>query len=296
MKREIINIDKEKCNGCGICVPNCHEGALQIIDNKATLVSELMCDGLGACIGHCPEGAITIEEREAEAYDEILVIKRIMNEGKNVLIAHLSHLKEHDQLDYLKQAVTYLKANEKSLNFSLGEVIERVHNSSVPKKNQHVEVAEMESHQHHAGCPGSLSRSLRVKETEEIKETLIQKSELVNWPIQMHLINPNASYFKNADVLLSADCVSYALGSFHQQFLKGKTLIIACPKLDTGKDIYIQKLKALIDDSNIRSITVLKMEVPCCNGLLQLVQIASDESERKVKIEAITIGINGEII
>lgn len=220
MKREIININKEKCNGCGICVPNCHEGALQIIDNKAVLVSELMCDGLGACIGHCPEGAISIEEREAEAYDEILVIKRIMNEGKNVLTAHLTHLKEHEQFDYLKQAVAFLKENEKSLSFSLGEVIEKVHNLTSHKSIRQTEVVEMEPQHHHAGCPGSLSRSLRVKESVEMKETVVQNSELSNWPIQMHLINPAASYFKNAELLISADCVAYASGGFHQQFLK----------------------------------------------------------------------------
>ena len=117
MKREIINIDRDKCNGCGICIPNCHEGALQIIDGKAALVSELMCDGLGACIGYCPEGAITIEEREAEAYNEMLVLERIIPQGKNVLIAHLSHLKEHEQYEYLKPAVMYLKENSKSFNF-----------------------------------------------------------------------------------------------------------------------------------------------------------------------------------
>ena len=292
MKREIINIDNEKCNGCGECVPNCHEGALQIIDGKAVLVSELMCDGLGACIGHCPIDAITIEEREAEAYDEIMVIKRLMNESQNVLIAHLSHLKEHEEFAYLKQGVTYLKEHEQSLKFSLPEVIEKVDNLKPKQTEVPVKVMEHKSEQHHAGCPGSLSRTMKV---QEVQETSIQPSQLANWPIQMHLINPNASYFKNVDILISADCVAYASGNFHNDYLKGKTLLIACPKLDSNKESYVEKLIALINEAEIKSITLLKMEVPCCSGLLQIAQLAIQQAGRDIPIKAITMGIDGEV-
>src|SRR5512133_2046579 len=127
MIREIVNIDEDKCNGCGVCVPNCHEGALQIIDGKARLISELMCDGLGACLGHCPEGAITIEKREADEYDEVVVVKQIIPKGKNTMVAHLKHLKEHGEFVFLKQAVGYLKMNAHEIPFSIDAVISEVH-------------------------------------------------------------------------------------------------------------------------------------------------------------------------
>ena len=298
MKREIIKIDKDKCNGCGVCVPNCHEGALQIIDGKAVLVSELMCDGLGACIGHCPEDAITIEEREAEAYNELVVIQRLMNESQNVMIAHLSHLKEHKEFNYLKQAVTYLKENENTLKFSLPELIEKVHNHNEKKPSVKVEAMEHKHEQHHAGCPGSLSRQIRKPDNSDnspqTSDLRPQTSELANWPIQLHLINPGATYFNNADVLISADCVAYAAGNFHQQYLKGKTLLIACPKLDSNKEVYVEKIISLINNAGIKSITVLKMEVPCCGGLLQIAQLANQQASKQVPLECITIGINGD--
>ena len=196
MKRKIIQIDEEKCNGCGICIPNCHEGAMQLIDGKARLIGDLFCDGLGACIGHCPEGAIEIIEREAEPYDEHKVME----------------------------------------------------------------------------------------------------SELRQWPVQLHLLNPQASYFRNADVLLAADCAAFAMGNFHARFLKGKSLAIACPKLDSNKESYIQKLSAMIVDSRINSLTVVKMEVPCCGGLLQMAQTARSNSGRNIPIKQAIVSIKGEVI
>jgi NAD-dependent dihydropyrimidine dehydrogenase PreA subunit len=305
MKRSIINIDKEKCNGCGLCIPNCHEGALQIIDDKATLVSELMCDGLGACIGHCPEGAITIEEREAEAYDEIMVIKRIIPEGKNVLIAHLSHLKEHNQFEFLKIAFDYLKDNQELLTFNLVEVIEKVNisgNKASAPKPEPVIAHAVKEHKHEpamCGCPGSISKTIKPKETVEVPAQLYQNqqsSQLTNWPIQMHLVNPNAGYFKNADLLLAADCVSFALADFHQNYLSGKVLTIACPKLDANKEIYVEKLVAMINQAEINSITVMKMEVPCCSGLLQIADIAVKQSGKNLQIKSITVSLQGEIL
>ena len=198
MKRDILKIDEELCNGCGLCVPNCQEGALKIIDGKARLVSELLCDGLGACIGYCPEGAITIEKREAEPFSQPVL-------------------------------------------------------SDLP-------------------------------------------SELRQWPIQMHLLNPNAPYFLGADLLLAADCTAFSSGNFHRGFLKGKSLAIACPKLDQGIDVYTGKLTAMIDTAKVNTITVMMMEVPCCGGLLQIVKTALARSTRKVPVKQIIISISGEVL
>src|SRR6056297_1908390 len=159
MIREIIHIDEELCDGCGECIPNCHEGALQMIDGKARLISDLMCDGLGACIGHCPQDAITIEERDAAPYDEELVIKDIIPKGKNTIIAHLKHLKDYKEFGYVKQGVRYLQEHRDELNFDLDEVIAEVHGSKETKREHAmVETSDEENcHSGHAGggCPGS---------------------------------------------------------------------------------------------------------------------------------------------
>ena len=210
-KRKIIKIDDKKCNGCGLCIPNCPEGALQMIDGKARLISDLSCDGLGACIGHCPEGAITIEEREAQAYDEKEVMKNIVKQGNNVVRAHLGHLKDHRQDTYLKEAMDFLKEK----------------NIEIPKefvkgdKNMHA----------HSGCPGAkmVDFSKKQKSAKENESNSKVESQLQQWPIQMHLIMPTAPYYQGKDVLLVADCVAYALGGFHPEYLKGKSIAIACP-------------------------------------------------------------------
>jgi len=307
MKREIIQIDEDKCTGCGECIPNCHEGALQMIDGKARLISDLMCDGLGACIGHCPEGAIEIIEREAQPYDEILVIEEMVKKGKNTVIAHLAHLKDHHEFGFLKQGVHWMQENQSKLNFNVEEVMEAVHNGNKkeesacgcgghevkPEKHQHQEPVHSNAG---GGCPGSMSRE--INKPEPTNETFAGNvpSELRQWPVQMHLINPAASYFQNSDLLLAADCVAFSLGDFHGKFLKGKSLGIACPKLDDNKDVYLQKLVSLIDDSKINTITVMKMEVPCCGGILQMAQLASQQATRKVPIKSITVSISGEIL
>ncbi len=295
MKRDILKIDEDLCNGCGQCVPNCHEGALQIIDSKVRLVSELMCDGLGACIGHCPEGAITIESREAEPYDENRVMQQMVSKGKNTIIAHLKHLKDHGELGYVQEGVSYLKNHKSELNFNLEELMSEVHNHGkavvINTKPQ------PQPHHDGGGCPGS--RTMIIDKpgiTNKEESTALQPSELRQWPVQMHLVNPNAPYFRGADLLLAADCVAFSMGSFHSNYLKGKSLAIACPKLDQGTDSYVQKLTAMIDVSKVNTITVMMMEVPCCGGLLQMVKTALGNATRKVPVKEMIIAINGEVL
>ena len=279
MKRQIIKIDDEKCNGCGDCIPNCPEGALKIIDGKARLLSDLFCDGLGACIGHCPQGAITIEEREAEKYDENKVMENIVKQGKNTIIEHLKHLKEHKQDDYLKQAIDFLA--EKGIAIEPEEIME-------PEK----------AHSHaHPNCPGSKIIDFREAEPADNQAAAGKiASQLRQWPIQLHLINPAAPYYQKADVLLTADCVAYALGGFHPEYLKGKSIAIACPKLDEGQEEYVEKIKSWLEDAKINTLTVMIMQVPCCMGLLDLAKEALAQSTRKVPIKYAVVSLQGEIL
>jgi NAD-dependent dihydropyrimidine dehydrogenase PreA subunit len=239
MKRDILKIDEELCNGCGKCVPNCHEGALQVIDGKVRLASELMCDGLGACIGHCPEGAITIETREAEPYNETRVMEP-----------------------------------------------------------QHQHKPHVHAHQQHDGGGWPGSRAMVIAKPIQTHSDLPtdQPSELRQWPVQMHLVNPNAPYFRSADLLLAADCVAFSMGDFHSEHLKGKSLAIACPKLDQGTDSYVEKLTVMIDIAKVNTITVMMMEVPCCGGLLDMVRAALSNASRKVPVKKIIVGINGNVL
>jgi NAD-dependent dihydropyrimidine dehydrogenase PreA subunit len=302
MKRDILRIDEDLCNGCGLCVPGCHEGALRVIDGKVRLVSELMCDGLGACIGHCPEGAITIETREAEPYSEVRVMEQMKDKGKNTIIAHLKHLKDHGETGFLREGVGYLKENRSVLNFNPDEVIIEVHNygrsaAAAASATFASTVAAGDKHGHGqdgGGCPGS--RAMVIKESSSAHGTESVQSELRQWPVQMHLINPNAPYFRNADLLLAADCVAYSVGGFHSKYLAGKSLAIACPKLDHGTEIYVEKLKTLIDIAMVNTITVMIMEVPCCGGLLQMVKAAVAGASRKVPVKMMIAGITGDIL
>jgi NAD-dependent dihydropyrimidine dehydrogenase PreA subunit len=307
MKREILKIDEDLCNGCGQCVPNCHEGALKVIDGKVRLVSELMCDGLGACIGYCPEGAITIESREAEPYSEVKVIEQMKEKGKNTVIAHLKHLKDHGEFGFVQEGVSYLKEHRPELKFNLDEVMSEVHNhgksddaeritQSVAATAATAAAVDHHSHGHNGGgCPGS--RAMVIDRPNESNQNIEDgKSELRQWPVQMHLINPNASYFRNSDLILAADCVAYSIGGFHSKYLKGRSLAIACPKLDHGTEIYIEKLKALIEVAMVNTITVMIMEVPCCGGLLQMVKSAASNATRKVPVKLLIAGITGDIL
>ena len=275
MLREIIPIEEEKCTGCGDCVPACPEGAIQVIDGKARLVSDLMCDGLGACIGHCPEGAITIEKREAEPYNERKVMENIVKAGANTIRAHLAHLREHGETAFLKEALDYLE--EQGLD--------------VPEP----EAAPAAAAQ--AGCPGGRMQTFAARE-DAAAESLDGRrpSQLRQWPIQMHLISPTAPYYREADVLLAADCVAFSLGDFHKDYLAGKSVAIACPKLDQGQDGYVEKIRAMIDEARINTLTVMIMQVPCCHGLLRLAQAAAQQASRKVPIKAVVVSLQGEIL
>lgn len=287
MLREVVKIDEDLCDGCGQCVPNCHEGALQIIDGKARLISELMCDGLGACIGHCPQGAITIEKREAAEYDEIAVISAMIDKGKATVFAHLKHLQDHQEMGFLSQALGYIKANREKMPFTVKEVHELLHGTG---KKEH-------SGAHASnGCPGAAAASFKTAVPVVTLTAREIPSALTQWPVQLHLINPAAGYFRNADLLVAADCAAFAYGNFHQKFLAGKKLVIACPKLDQGKDIYIQKLIKLIDEARIKSISIVLMEVPCCGGLAGMVQAALSQCLNEVQVTVTVIGIQGDII
>lgn len=301
MEREMVKIDEELCNGCGLCIPGCHEGALQIIDGKARLVSDLMCDGLGACLGHCPQGAITIEKREAEAYDETRVMEIMATRGMNTVVAHLKHLKDHNETGYLREGVKYLRDNEDKLGFNFQEVIDEVHGT---EGRFHGPVIQ---HTNGGGCPGS--RSLVIERpvtgiTAGVGVGSIpgedndagSASELKQWPVQLHLINPQAPCYRNADVLIAADCTAYAMGDFHGRFLKGKSLAIACPKLDSNMEVYIDKITAMIDHARVNTITVMIMQVPCCGGLLQIVKSAVSAAQRRIPVKLMVVSIEGNVI
>lgn len=269
--RKIIKIDEEKCNGCGLCIPNCPEGALKVIDGKVRLISDLFCDGLGACIGHCPEGAIDIEEREAEEYDERKVMENIVKQGENVVKEHLKHLKEHGADKFLKEAENYLDEIGMRIEFEAGK-IRRV----LP-----------------CGCPGTALRELKGDEGDDLNNVKL-KSNLRQWPVQLNLLSPSAPFFRDSDLLVCADCVPFANANFHSDLLKGKSLVIGCPKLDDVSS-YEEKLTEIFKNNNIKSISVAIMEVPCCYGLYAAVENAVRASGKNMKLKKVVVGVNGKI-
>ncbi len=239
--RKIVKIDKEKCTGCGLCVPACAEGALGIVDGKVKLVSEVYCDGLGACIGECPQGAITVETREAAEFDEEAVEKNLQSR-QLVPTAHHSHI-EHQSCPSTRAV--------------------RLERDSVKKEIAHIPARRI--------------------------------SKLSHWPVQLALVPPDAPFFENADLLIAADCVPFAYANFHSDFLKGKTIVIGCPKLDDSA-FYKEKLTKLFTQSNIRSVTVVNMEVPCCFGLFHLVKEALGSSGRMLPLKQEIISMKGDKI
>lgn len=251
MKRTVIKIDEELCNGCGNCVKGCHEGALQLINGKAVMISDLYCDGLGACIGDCPVGAIELVEKETEPYSETAVMERIHKKGEEVILAHLKHLRDHNQTKWFNEGIDWL--NQHNVKVDLTKI-------AVGKQKNN------------------------------------QKSNLKQWPVQLHLLNPAADFFQGADLLLAADCSAFSNGSFHSEFLKNKALAIACPKLDSNIDSYVLKITEMINHSKINTITVLMMEVPCCGGLMRIVDMAKKKATRNIPVKAIIMSIQGEIL
>ncbi len=271
MRRQIIKIDESKCTGCGACIPGCPEGALQVIDGKARLVSDLFCDGLGACLGTCPEAAIEVEEREAEPYSEALVMENIMRAGENTIKAHLHHLKSHGETTYYNQALEILK--------DAGYDIEAL--------TQEETMA--------CGCSGTHARKID-KPTEQQSVTGTVSSELRQWPVQLTLLNPAAEYFENADLLISADCVPYAYGDFHRRFLKGKIVITFCPKLDMDIERYIDKLAQIFTLHSIKSVTIVRMEVPCCGGTEVILKRALEKANKLHFVKVYVVSVDGSVM
>lgn len=235
--RNIILIDREKCDGCGKCVDACAEGAIEIIDGKAILVGEIYCDGFGACLGSCPQDALTIEKREAKEYDE------------EAVAVHLE--KKPDEEIPQPQAI-------------------------------------------HQGCPGSALRHFAPIDESAGTQGVPARSQLGQWPVQLMLVPPTAPYLKNADLLICADCVPFAVPDFHNRYLKDHAVVVGCPKLDDLQH-YFDKLKDIFRTAKPASITVLKMEVPCCNGIAQAAVMACEEIGAAIPVEIHTIGISGGI-
>ena len=242
MKRDIVLIDQDKCNGCGDCINNCAEGAIEIVDGKARMISEIYCDGLGACLGHCPQDAISIEHREAVDYDEVATNKHLKNIGREPL---------------------------PGTNHSLHD--------NVPV----------------AGCPSAriVQREIQAVNDDNVDNV---QSMLLQWPIQLTLVPPDAPFFDNSDFLISADCVPFAYPRFHEKFLKDKAVVIACPKLD-DIDFYIQRLTDIFAKNSIKRITIVHMEVPCCFGLNHAVDEALKAAQKDILLEEVTVGIDGTV-
>lgn len=236
MIRNIVRIDEDKCNGCGLCVPACAEGAIQIVDGKARLVADNLCDGLGACLGDCPRDAITIEQRDTDAFDEEEVKK-----------------------------------------------VQATQAAATAAKSAHG----------HGGCPSSRLMKLDSKEAKPAEQGVSRQSRLGNWPVQLNLVPPTAPFLAEANLLLAADCAPFAYADFHRDFLNDRTLVIGCPKLDDGQ-AYLDKLTRMLQENDIKSLTVVRMEVPCCSGLVTIAQQALAASGKQIPFETVTIGIKGE--
>lgn len=282
MKRKIITIDEKKCTGCGQCIPDCPEGALQLIDGKARLVSDLFCDGLGACIGTCPEGAISVIEREAVPYNEKTVMENIVQQGAPVIKAHLEHLRGHRQMELYHQAIECLKE----------------HSIAVPSPDSPVchPKSDNAGHSPFAACPGSAARSIpRTTPAGNRQSSEKTESELRQWPVQLKLLNSSAPYFDNADLLIAADCVPFAYAGFHAEFLRDRIVIIFCPKLDSDIEGYSTKLAEIFSRHTIKSIMVAHMEVPCCGGVRYVVDKALELSGKKIPVTEKTITIQGGV-
>lgn len=272
MKRRVIEIEERLCDGCGLCVPGCPEGAIRIVDGKARVVAESFCDGLGACLGTCPRGAIRVVEKEAEPYDERKVMEeRIIPQGDDAIASHLRHLAEHGETALWETAIAVLGGH------------------NIPLPDPSASLPDPMSHPP-SGCPGNRAVSFRKVPTRPEEDGGV-RSRLTNWPIQLALLNPESPYLRGADLLVAADCTAFACGDFHRRHLEGKVLTVLCPKLDPMTDIYRRKLTAIVSRQGIRSVTVVRMEVPCCGGITRLVQEALRVSGRDIPFREVVLPI-----
>ncbi len=276
MKRKIIKIDHELCDGCGLCLPGCPEGALQIIEGKARLVSDLFCDGLGACIGHCPRGAIAVEEREAEPYDEDRVMEQIVPQGEATILAHLKHLEEHGEKVYLSRALTYLQQRR----------------IAVPERFRSQEPKDAGGSRP-GGCPSARIIEFSGGEIDQPVSTGPAPSRLRQWPVQLNLVPPGAPFLEGADLLVAADCVPIAYGGFHEDLLQGRVVVCGCPKFDDAA-AYRERLAEYFRQHEIKSVTVARMEVPCCSGLTALLRGALADSGKEIPFRETIISVRGE--
>ena len=253
MLREIVRIDEEKCNGCGLCVPACAEGAIKIIDGKAKLIADNLCDGLGACLGHCPQDAIIVENREADAFDEAAVEEHLAASDP----APAAH-------PIQPPAGGCPSAQVRSVASQAG------------------------------GCPSAQVRHVAPGTDAGSRGVASRPSELRQWPVQMHLVPPSAPFLQDADLVLAADCAPFAYADFHRDLLKGKALLIGCPKLDDGQ-AYLDKLTAILRQNRVHSLTVVHMEVPCCSGLIAIARRALEASGAATRLETVKVTIGGEL-
>ena len=238
MIRRIIEIDKEKCNGCGACADACHEGAIGMVDGKAELLRDDYCDGLGDCLPACPTGAISFVEREAAEYDEVAVMENNKKKGDK-------NTRSHD-------------------------------------------------HTHaHGGCPGSRMRQMSPRPVEE-KTSKESVSQLAQWPCQIKLVPVNAPYFDGAKLLIAADCTAYAYASLHDEFMSGRITLIGCPKLDSVD--YSEKLTEILTANDVKSVTIVRMEVPCCGGLEQATKNALQRSGKFIPWQVVIVSEDGQIL
>lgn len=256
--RNIIMIDEDKCNGCGLCIPSCAEGAMQIVNGKAKLIADKLCDGLGACLGSCPQGALKVMEKETDAFDEAAVEE---------------HLKTYDPV---ASGAPSVKPAAKP--------------AATPRP-------------HSGGCPGSRAMTLGLGDAERRNNAtttkvaagdveLAIKPQLGQWPVQLKLVPETAPYFNEAHLLVAADCVPVAYPNFQLELLKGRAVAIGCPKLDDNQ-FYVEKLTRIIQQNNLKSITVAFMEVPCCNGLVAAVDQAVRRSGSNLTVNKVNIAIGG---
>lgn len=306
MKRQIIKIDERKCNGCGLCVSACNEGAIGIVNGKAKLLRDDYCDGLGNCLPVCPTGAISFEEREAKPFDAETVkerMKRLMN----------TEIKEKD---IAKRFDTEMSETSCESNISCGcpgsaaktsisavsEKEEKLPRGCLETASKTIRPQENDKRRESVlpcGCPGSNSKPLQVNDIKKETESCdnhgnFVPSQLRQWPVQIKLVPVNAPYFENADLLIAADCGAFSCGDFHNKYIKGKITLVGCPKLD-GVD-YTEKLAAIIKNNNIKSVTVVRMEVPCCTGIANAALEAVKSAGKDIETKIITLSLKGEEI